>query len=99
MVEDYGEWLKLKRESKGWTQQELAENSGVSQPQVSNIEKGKSLNPQQNTRRALESALGENAPQTVIDEAKIDGLGELLEFQPNESGTWPRCKGIYVLSP
>ena len=55
----------------GYTQTELAERAGLSQPQISNIETGDAANPRLNTIRRLAEALG------VVSIDLLDTGGEL----------------------
>lgn len=52
----FGQLLELRR-AKGWTQEKLAEASGVPQAEISRIEQGKA-NPTAQTMVALVAALG-----------------------------------------
>jgi len=52
----FGQFLQL-RQAKGWTQNQLAEASGIAQAEISRIEHGKA-NPTAQTLIALVSALG-----------------------------------------
>jgi transcriptional regulator with XRE-family HTH domain len=99
-TESFGEWLRRSREARGWSQAKLADISGVSQPQIWNIEAGKSVNPQERTRRKLSEALGEPVPAPVENEAqeeeRVAGLGVLTDFDPYEDELLPECSGVYV---
>jgi transcriptional regulator with XRE-family HTH domain len=97
----FGVWLRAAREKAGRTQGWLAEQSGVSGQQISNIEIGRTRNPQESTRTKLEKALSMQAPpETVQEETEsqtIPGLGTLVGFDPHEQDSLPRCHGVYVL--
>ena len=96
----YGEWLLKTRSGLGWTQQQLADQSGVSGPQISNIETGKSPNPRAATREKLEAALQAQPPDTTVKEAEAESqiadLGTLEDFDPYAE-TLPECSGVYAL--
>lgn len=96
----YGEWLRKKREEKGWSQLVLAEKSGVSQPQISNLEAERSLNPQARTRERLEKTLGAETPREVVEQAEkeeaVAGIGSLTDFDPYDEESLPDCPGVYV---
>lgn len=96
----FGEWLSKARGEKGWSRLKLAQESGVSQPQIFNLEKGTSRNPQESTRKKLEKALGSKAPSGVTDEAakeqEVLGLGSLTDFDPYDDESLPTCPGVYV---
>lgn len=55
--DDFGEWLRREREARGCTRQELADLSGISAQQISNIEVGRTAHPQDGTRKKLRDAL------------------------------------------
>jgi transcriptional regulator with XRE-family HTH domain len=99
MTETFGVWLRKAREAKDWSQFDLAEKSGGSQPQISNIEAGKSANPQSRTRDKLATALGTNSKPATVEETeaeKIAGLGILTDFAPHEEDLLPEINGVYV---
>lgn len=50
--------VKKFRELLGWSQNELAKRSGVSQPYISELEDGKADNPSMKTLEKLANALG-----------------------------------------
>jgi transcriptional regulator with XRE-family HTH domain len=79
---------------------QLAKKANVSTVAVYNIEAGKSLNPQVETRRRLEIALGTNVPEEVRNEAteeqEIKGLGSLTDFDPHDESDRPISAGVYV---
>jgi transcriptional regulator with XRE-family HTH domain len=95
-----GEWIRSERLRRGWTQLELASESGVSQGQISNLEVGRNRNPQARTRERLERALGVVVPEGVTREAEREaqvlGLGALIDFDPHEDADLPHVPGVYV---
>jgi transcriptional regulator with XRE-family HTH domain len=99
--ESFGEWLRREREKKSWKQHELSDKSGVSGQQISNIETGRSPNPQNKTRDKLKSALEAEVPvevvtQTTKDEA-LPALGSSLQdFDPYDDNDLPTTTGVYV---
>ncbi len=99
-VPAFGAWLRKVRSSKDISIPRLAEKSGVSIPAIYNIETGKSLNPQKETRKKLENALGQDAPSDVTEEAedtqRIEGLGALTDFDPYDDADLPKLSGVYV---
>jgi transcriptional regulator with XRE-family HTH domain len=99
--QDYGEWLRGRREAAGKSREELAAAAGVSAIQIYNIETGRTLNPRDRTRRALERALKEQAPQQLVqaveESAQIEGVGRLTDFDPHSDEDFPREPGVYVL--
>lgn len=95
----FGDWLRKAREEKELSVFELAQASGVSMPQIYNLESGRSRNPQDRTRSKLEKILGP-MPQSVKVEAKEEqqvlDLGALIDFDPFEEEELPTCPGVYV---
>ncbi len=79
---------------------ELALKADVSRPAVYNIESGRIENPRTETVRRLEQALGRELPaetkKEIRDEATVEGVGEFVEFDPNDRDDWPESPGIYV---
>jgi transcriptional regulator with XRE-family HTH domain len=53
-----GERIKDRRRKRGWTQEALAEHSGVPQPMISRLESGDRDNPTTHVLRNLACALG-----------------------------------------
>jgi transcriptional regulator with XRE-family HTH domain len=96
----FGAWLSKTRTEKGMSVPELASKSGITAPAIYNIESGKSLNPQKETRRRLEQALGASIPADVTKEAEraqeIKGLGSLTDFDPYDEQNLPAVAGVYV---
>jgi transcriptional regulator with XRE-family HTH domain len=95
-----GEWLRNERIRRGLSQGDLASRSGVSQPQISNLELGKNRNPQARTREKLERAVGVEVPaeltREAAREAEVAGLGPLVDFDPHEDADLPIVAGVYV---
>ncbi len=89
------------RSKRGVSVAELAEKSGLSIPTIYNIESGRSPNPHESTIKKLERALNDRIPAETAEEAKaeatIEGIGELLDFDPHEQDEWPNQPGVYVL--
>ena len=80
---------------------ELASAAGLSTPAVYNIESGRITNPRAETVSRLERALQTEIPDDTIivihEDAKIEGLGELVDFDPHVDDDLPALPGIYVL--
>lgn len=95
----YGDWVSEAREAKGLNRKELAAKVGISEIQVYNIETGRTLNPRDSTRRALNKVLGP-APQRVDEAvqkaAEITGVGRLTDFDPHDADDFPTEPGVYV---
>jgi len=62
--------LRQIRERKGWTQNHLAEVSGVPQPSIWRLEKGLILNPKSGLLRKLAAALEVSMDYLVTEEDK-----------------------------
>jgi transcriptional regulator with XRE-family HTH domain len=96
----FGEWLRRAREAADLTVHELSEASGVSVPQIYNLETGRSTNPRPATRTRLEGALDTSVPDDVRtdveEEQAIEGLGQLTDFDPHDDEDRPTCPGVYV---
>lgn len=96
----FAQWIRTQRAAKGWTQRELAQKAGISTQQISNLETGRSRNPQKITRDALAQALDVQPPaDAVTQEAKdteVPGLGSLESFDPYDTKNLPSVKGVYV---
>jgi transcriptional regulator with XRE-family HTH domain len=97
---EFGRWLYATRTKKGLDPAKLAEISGVSIPQIYNIEAGRSQNPQNRTRERLAKALGEEPQGTVVaatEKAATDeDVGEFVDFDPHDEADMPSEAGIYV---
>jgi transcriptional regulator with XRE-family HTH domain len=100
-VNAFGEWVKRQREKSSWTVTELANKSGLSAPAIYKIEGGEISNPRQSTRDKIASALGVAIPNDVAEElsesSEIEGLGEMIDFDPHAESELPSAAGIYVL--
>jgi transcriptional regulator with XRE-family HTH domain len=94
-------WLTKARLEKQMSVPELAEAADLSAPAIYNIESGRITNPRAETIRRLELALGQEIPsdakEEIREEAKIEGLGELIDFDPHDDDDLPSVPGIYVL--
>ncbi|MBE2180807.1 MAG: helix-turn-helix domain-containing protein [Chthoniobacterales bacterium] len=96
---EFGIWLRQRREAKGLTPQQLAEQAGVSFPQIYNIESGRSRNPRDATRNRLAKALDEEVPKEVeekTEQAATIGQLEFVDFDPHREEDYPEEPGIYV---
>jgi len=96
---EFGIWLREQRESKSITPEKLAELSGVSMPQIYNIESGRSMNPRDATRSRLANALETEIPEDVTrktEAAATIGQLEFIDFDPHRDEDYPDEPGIYV---
>lgn len=71
-METLGDYIRQQRSDRGWTQQELADRSGVKRAYLSRIETGDNKLPGADTRRRLAAVFG------VSHEAILIAAGELL---------------------
>src|SRR5439155_15169621 len=96
----FGIWLNKVRAQKGLTVVELANKAGVSIPTIYNLESGRIDNPQEKTRKRLVEALGETLPTETVkateDAANIEGIGNLVDFDPHDEDGLPTGPGVYV---
>jgi transcriptional regulator with XRE-family HTH domain len=96
----YGDWLSAARVEQGLSRAELAARSGVSAPQIWNIETGATGNPRASTRAKLEGALGVSPPRALVEavqhEAEIGGVGQFVDFDPHDESDFPSEPGVYV---
>jgi transcriptional regulator with XRE-family HTH domain len=96
----FGTWLARTRTTKNLSVPQLAKTADVSLVAIYNLESGRSLNPQAETRRRLEIALGTQVPDEVKNEAteeqEIKGLGSLQDFDPHDENDRPTAPGVYV---
>jgi transcriptional regulator with XRE-family HTH domain len=95
----YGDWVSEAREAKGLNRKELAAKVGISEIQVYDIETGRTLNPRDSTRRALNNVLGpapRRVDQAVQKAAEIAGVGRLTDFNPHDEYDFPTEPGVYV---
>lgn len=94
-------WLTKARSAKDWSIPELANKAGLTPPAVYRIESGVTRNLRAATRKKLEKALGIQVPEDtaaeVAEEAKVQGLGSLEDFDPHIDSDRPTEPGIYVL--
>lgn len=96
----FGEWLRTERMLRMLSRAELAEISGVSRMQISNLERGRTLNPQPTTREKLARALEVHVPAAVVIEAEreiaVEGVRSLTAFDPHDDESLPMAAGVYV---
>lgn len=96
----FGEWLRTERTLRTLSRTELAAISGVSQMQISNLERGRTLNPQPITREKLARAFEVHVPPAVAIEAEreiaVEGVRSLTAFDPHDDDSLPMVAGVYV---
>lgn len=96
----YGTWVRIEREKKNWTQGELVDKSGLSGQQISNIETGRTRNPQNRTREKINLALGQQPSQEIVaaeeKQVSILNLGALVGFESYDVDNLPDVNGVYV---
>jgi transcriptional regulator with XRE-family HTH domain len=93
--------VRSRREGALLSREQLAAASGVSAIQIYNIETGRTTNPREKTRNALEGALKQPAPEELVQavekSAEIRGVGRMTDFDPHSEDDFPREPGVYVL--
>lgn len=95
-MQDYGDGIREAREARGWTQDELAAQSGVPKRTIQEIENGRVAKPQRATdlklRQALDiegDAVRERAEWPEDVAAIVDIVGAyLMTLTPAERITW-----------
>jgi transcriptional regulator with XRE-family HTH domain len=96
----FGVWLRRARGNAKMSVPELAKSAGISSVAIYNIESGKSINPQAETKASLERALKSKIPEEVrkeiVDEQEIKGVGTLTDFDPHDEKSLPKAPGVYV---
>lgn len=94
-------WLTKARSVKGWSVPEVAHAAGLTPPAVYRIESGVTRNLREATRKKLEKALGFSIPEDtakeLAQEAEVQGLGALEDFDPHLDSDRPSDSGVYVL--
>lgn len=65
--ERFGDRLQRFRENKGWTQRELAQKAGVSQPTIAYLESGRRSSVSLESARRIADALGISIDRLVGD--------------------------------
>jgi transcriptional regulator with XRE-family HTH domain len=96
----FGEWLRTERMLRTLSRAELAAISGVSQMQISNLERGRTLNPQPTTREKLARAFEVHVPAALVIEAgrevAVQELRSPTTFDPYDDDSLPEVAGVYV---
>lgn len=95
-----GVWLNRERVRNGFTVAQLSDKASVSEPTIYGIESGSIRNPREKTVKKLTKALKVAVPADVAedtqDDASIEGLGELVDFNPSAEDEIPTDGGVYV---
>jgi transcriptional regulator with XRE-family HTH domain len=99
-LSSFGAWLLAQRTKQELTINELATKAKVSWRTIWLLETGATQNPQPKTREALEKALQSALPEDLADELRdeqtIEGIGEMIDFDPHSDEDRPTVGGIYV---
>jgi transcriptional regulator with XRE-family HTH domain len=94
-------WLAKARVTRGWSVPERAHKAGLTAPAIYRIEAGVTRNLRDATRKKLEQTLENEIPadtaQEVADDAQIEGLGKLEDFDPHLDADRPDEPGVYML--
>lgn len=92
-METYGERVAKLRDELGWTQEQLAEHTGIPLRTLQDIESGKVAKPQRRTRERIDAAFGALRPGQAVSErtefvnAFLDLLGTWLMAIPEDART------------
>lgn len=90
----FGGWLKQHRASRGFTQQELADNLGVSAAHLSRVESGEKRLSEDGLQRAAE-LLGLDPWETAIRAGVVPSeVVEVLMRHPSELASWVRARRV-----
>jgi transcriptional regulator with XRE-family HTH domain len=96
----FGEWLRAERVLRSMSRAELAALSGVSPMQISNLERGRTVNPQPTTREKLARAFEVHVPDAVAIDAErevaVQGVRSLIAFDPHNDDGLPTVAGVYI---
>jgi len=99
-VSPFGVWLSRVRSRLNLTPAEVAVKAGVSIPTIYNLESGRSDNPQRATIEKITQALGESPSEETVQAteaaAEIEGVGNLVDFDPHDDANFPSGPGVYV---
>ncbi len=79
-------FLAGRRRACGWTQEELAERSGVSVRTIRNIETGSNINPRRASVELLLSAFGNSLAQLAGEASVRPGMPAVDTFLPRQRG-------------
>jgi transcriptional regulator with XRE-family HTH domain len=94
-----GAWLNRVRVTKGFSVPELSRRAGVSTATIYFIESGRIQTPRRETLDKLQRAVGESDPkmrQEAQEQATIEGIGVLTDFDPHDEDNLPNGPGVYV---
>jgi len=80
-----GAYVRSHRQARGWTQEDLAARAGVTQPTLSDIERGKNILSSPDIRRRLATALGVSHLDLLV------AAGELTPAEAGQ-GTTPTAE-------
>jgi transcriptional regulator with XRE-family HTH domain len=100
-ISTFGAWVRENRIKAGLSVPQLAKKANISVVAIYNIENGKIKNPQSATKASLAAAFHERIhdeiEKEIDEEQSIEGLGNLIDFDPLDKAKWPQCAGVYVL--
>lgn len=84
-MSDFGFYLRTLRKSRrGWTQERLAQESGLSRNYIADIESGRSANPSRAALRGLARALGVTPSELIeLEPPGADGPAPIPEPEPS----------------
>ncbi|MBS2025749.1 MAG: helix-turn-helix domain-containing protein [Deltaproteobacteria bacterium] len=98
--ESLAAWLGQARRAKGLSLEQLAEKTGLTTERLHALEVGRVTSPRKATLSRLSKALGK-APKKAVHkmkhDAKVPGVGAVVEFDPHDAHDRPKGAGLYVL--
>ncbi len=74
--------VRALRDKKGWTQNHLADVSGIPQPTIWRLEKGIIRNPKSSVVQRLAETLGVSADYLLRDEEEAVSFDDVLQHDP-----------------
>ena len=93
-------WIGQARRAKGLSVEALAKKTGIAVERLNALEVGRVTSPRHGTVARLSQVLGP-APKKALAklevEAKVPGLGAVVEFDPHDPRDRPKAAGLYVL--
>lgn len=93
-------WLGQARRARGLTPEGLAKKTGIAVERLHALEVGRVTSPRHATLARLSEVLGPPPKKALAKlkvEAKVKGLGAVVEFDPHDSRDRPKGAGLYVL--
>ena len=90
---DFGSLIRLLRDERGWTQEKLAREAGITVTCLSNLERGATKEPNAETLERLAAALGLN-----VSELDPRRLGEVVAVEARSFAQRQAIRALLALS-